>query len=61
MEYAGGGDLNSKIEKHKKAYTQFSEKEIWNIFIQTVRGLKALHDIKILHRDIKVFYLKKLT
>jgi len=30
------------------------EKKIWFVFIQIVMGLKALHDIRILHRDMKV-------
>jgi len=54
MEYADGGDLYQKICEHKKNNTKFSNAEIWEIFIQIVKGLKSLHDLKILHRDLKV-------
>lgn len=53
MVYADGGDLLKLITNHKKRNSQFPEKEAWYYFIQMVRGLKALHDLKICHRDIK--------
>lgn len=53
MENADGGDLLQKINSHKKTGSRFSEKQIWHYFIQIVRGLQALHDLQICHRDIK--------
>lgn len=53
MEMADNGDLLQSIEKSKKNRTKMSEKTIWHYFVQIVRGLKALHDLKIVHRDIK--------
>jgi NIMA (never in mitosis gene a)-related kinase len=53
MEYADGGDLLHKINKCKLNRESISEQEAWSFFLQAARGLQTLHDLKIVHRDIK--------
>ena len=53
MEYANNGDLQTEISKKKKGSEKFNEEIIWLYSIQMIEGLKALHDKKIMHRDLK--------
>ena len=39
--------------KHQKDGTKFTEDEAWKMLVQIVVGLRALHEINIMHRDIK--------
>lgn len=53
MEFLAGGDLSHKISLHKKKREFMPENLIWSYFVQLLQGIKALHDMKIIHRDIK--------
>lgn len=53
MEYADDGDLAQKITEHTKRGTDFEPTEVISFVSQMIMGLKALHDAKICHRDLK--------
>lgn len=53
MEYADKGDLQGKINQMKKKNQYFEESQIWDYASQLLMGLKALHQLNILHRDLK--------
>ena len=51
MEYCEGGDLDKLLNQRNKI--PLNDNFIWKLFIQIVIGLAELHDMKILHRDLK--------
>jgi NIMA (never in mitosis gene a)-related kinase len=53
MDFADGGDLYNKILQMKKQGRLFDEWECWDCLIQMTRGLQALHERGVLHRDLK--------
>mmetsp|Transcript_24934 Transcript_24934/g.43801 ORF Transcript_24934/g.43801 Transcript_24934/m.43801 type:complete len:429 (-) Transcript_24934:16-1302(-) len=53
MEFADSGDLYQRILEFQRKGCYMSEKFIWATLIQVTQGLAVLHDLRILHRDLK--------
>jgi NIMA (never in mitosis gene a)-related kinase len=53
MDFADAGDLLLKITEHKKKGTFMSENFLWHVLIKLTRALKVLHEMRIMHRDLK--------
>ena len=43
----------STIPQADLEYEGLKEDFIWKVFIQVVKGLKAMHDLNVMHRDLK--------
>lgn len=52
-EYADSGDLFQQITKCQKERVHPKETDVWRYLYGMCHGLKALHDMRILHRDLK--------
>ena len=53
MEYMGGGCLTDVLENYQKMRQRMTEPEIAYLLREVLTGLKFMHGMKRLHRDIK--------
>merc|ERR1719310_769059 len=61
MDYCEGGDLADKIKKMRQSGKSFPEDQVLRWFTQAILALKYIHDMHIMHRDLKSgnFFLSK--
>ncbi|KAM3138397.1 hypothetical protein pb186bvf_009483 [Paramecium bursaria] len=53
MEFANEGDLHERIKQQLQQKHYIQEREIWKMLYQISQALKTLHQMQILHRDLK--------
>ena len=53
IEYCENGDLASFIKKHKTRNNFINEKVIYFIALDICKGIKEIHNMKLIHRDLK--------
>ena len=54
IENAENGNLASFTLSNKKLGRNIPEDELWSIFLQCMQGLSYVHDMGVIHRDIKL-------
>merc|ERR550514_973208 len=61
MDYCEGGDLSDRIKKMRQSGKAFPQDQVVRWFTQSILALKYIHDMHILHRDLKSgnFFLSK--
>ncbi|CAE7586432.1 Nek6 [Symbiodinium natans] len=58
QECADAGDLLQQINRCKQERAYLREADVWRYLDGMCQGLKALHDLRILHRDLKCHGLR---
>merc|ERR1740117_1262882 len=53
MDYCEGGDLSERVKKMRQSGKSFSQEQVLRWFTQAVLALKYIHEMHILHRDLK--------
>eukprot|EP00927_Polykrikos_kofoidii_P067269 TRINITY_DN6277_c0_g1_i1.p1 TRINITY_DN6277_c0_g1~~TRINITY_DN6277_c0_g1_i1.p1 ORF type:complete len:505 (+),score=75.58 TRINITY_DN6277_c0_g1_i1:128-1642(+) len=53
MDYCEGGDLADKLKKLRHSGKSLSQDQVLRWFTQAILALKYIHDMHILHRDLK--------